>query len=564
MSQSGQIRVALAQINPTVGDLKKNADLVSKHAFDAANAGAVIVVYPEMILTGYPVEDLANRESFRAASIAAVNELAVRINNEGNGDLTLLVGYLGQSDAGKPQNCVAVIYRGEIVATYIKHHLPNYGVFDEYRNFTPGAHSLVIRVCGVDIGLAICEDIWQSGGPVAELAKRNIGLLLVPNGSPYEVNKNDARLSLVKQRAIEVGAPLAYVNMTGAQDDLVFDGDTIVVSGSGDLIARAPQFEDGLMVIDLDVKLASSDPDLIISAAPNLKYKKIVPGVARRLGDLEQIWQGLVIGLRDYVLKNNFKSVVLGISGGIDSALVAALAADAIGADKVHGIAMPSKYSSEHSLSDAKELASNIGLNYRIIEITPMVANLIENLRVDGLAEENLQARVRGLTLMALSNQEGHLVLATGNKSELAVGYSTLYGDAVGGFAPIKDLYKTQVWQLATWRNELAMLQGQTPPIPESSIKKEPSAELAPNQKDSDSLPEYKLLDQILSIYIDEDGGRPAALIAGFDPLLVDKVVGLVDRAEYKRRQYPPGTKISSRAFGKDRRLPITSHWRES
>ena len=564
MSQSGQIRVALAQINPTVGDLKKNADLISKHAFDAANAGAVIVVYPEMILTGYPVEDLANRESFRAASIAAVNELATRINNEGNGDLTLLVGYLGQSDAGKPQNCVAVIYRGEIVATYIKHHLPNYGVFDEYRNFTPGAHSLVIRVCGVDIGLAICEDIWQSGGPVAELAKRNIGLLLVPNGSPYEVNKNDARLSLVKQRAIEVGAPLAYVNMTGGQDDLVFDGDTIVVSGSGDLIARAPQFEDGLMIIDLDVKLASSDPDLIISAAPNLKYKKIVPGVARRLGDLEQIWQGLVIGLRDYVIKNNFKSVVLGISGGIDSALVAALAADAIGADKVHGIAMPSKYSSEHSLSDAKELASNIGLNYRIIEITPMVANLIENLRVDGLAEENLQARVRGLTLMALSNQEGHLVLATGNKSELAVGYSTLYGDAVGGFAPIKDLYKTQVWQLATWRNELAMLQGQTPPIPESSIKKEPSAELAPNQKDSDSLPEYKLLDQILSIYIDEDGGRPAALIAGFDPLLVDKVVGLVDRAEYKRRQYPPGTKISSRAFGKDRRLPITSHWRES
>ena len=564
MSQSGQIRVALAQINPTVGDLKKNADLISKHAFDAANAGAVIVVYPEMILTGYPVEDLANRASFREASIAAVNELATRINNEGNGDLTLLVGYLGQSDAGKPQNCVAVIYRGEIVATYIKHHLPNYGVFDEYRNFTPGAHSLVIRVCGVDIGIAICEDIWQSGGPVAELAKRNIGLLLVPNGSPYEVNKNDARLSLVKQRALEVGAPLAYVNMTGAQDDLVFDGDTIVVSGIGELIARAPQFEDGLMVIDLDVKIASSDPDLIISAAPILKYKKIVPGVARRLGDLEQIWQGLVIGLRDYVLKNNFKSVILGISGGIDSALVAALASDAIGADKVHGIAMPSKYSSEHSLSDAKELASNIGLNYRIIEITPMVANLIENLRVDGLAEENLQARVRGLTLMALSNQEGHLVLATGNKSELAVGYSTMYGDAVGGFAPIKDLYKTQVWQLATWRNELAMLQGQTPPIPESSIKKEPSAELAPNQKDSDSLPEYKLLDQILSIYIDEDGGRPAALAAGFDPLLVDKVVGLVDRAEYKRRQYPPGTKISSRAFGKDRRLPITSHWRES
>ena len=564
MSQTGQIRIALAQINPTVGDLSKNSDLISKYAFDAANAGAVVVVYPEMVLTGYPVEDLANRPSFRAASITAVGALATRINNEGNGDLTLLVGYLGQSDAGRPQNCVAVIYRGEIVATYIKHHLPNYGVFDEYRNFTPGNHSLVIRVCGVDIGIAICEDIWQSGGPVAELTKRSIGLLLVPNGSPYEINKDDARLALVQKRAIEVGAPLAYVNMTGGQDDLVFDGDTIVVGPTGEVIARAPQFEDGLMVIDLDVRLNSSDPDLIISNPPILKYKKLQSGVARRLGDLEEIWQGLVVGLRDYVEKNNFKSVILGLSGGIDSALTAALAADALGSNRVYGVALPSKYSSEHSLADAKELAINTGLNYRIIEITPMVANLIENLHLAGVAEENLQARVRGITLMGLSNQEGHLVLATGNKSELAVGYSTLYGDAVGGFAPIKDLYKTQVWQLAKWRNELAILQGQTPPIPVNSIEKEPSAELAPNQKDSDSLPPYATLDQILAIYIDQDGGRPAAIAAGFDSALVDKVVRLVDRAEYKRRQYPPGTKISSRAFGKDRRLPITSHWNES
>ena len=564
MSQTGQIRIALAQINPTVGDLSKNSDLISKYAFDAANAGAVVVVYPEMVLTGYPVEDLANRPSFRAASIAAVRALATRINNEGNGDLTLLVGYLGESDAGRPQNCVAVIYRGEIVATYIKHHLPNYGVFDEYRNFTPGNHSLVIRVCGVDIGIAICEDIWQNGGPVAELTKRSIGLLLVPNGSPYEINKDDARLALVQKRANEVGAPLAYVNMTGGQDDLVFDGDTIVVGPTGEVIARAPQFEDGLMVIDLDVRLTSSDPDLIISNPPILKYKKLQSGVARRLGDLEEIWQGLVVGLRDYVEKNNFKSVILGLSGGIDSALTAALAADALGSNRVYGVALPSKYSSEHSLADAKELAINTGLNYRIIEITPMVANLIENLHLAGIAEENLQARVRGITLMGLSNQEGHLVLATGNKSELAVGYSTLYGDAVGGFAPIKDLYKTQVWQLAKWRNELAILQGQTPPIPVNSIEKEPSAELAPNQKDSDSLPPYATLDQILAIYIDQDGGRPAAIAAGFDSALVDKVVRLVDRAEYKRRQYPPGTKISSRAFGKDRRLPITSHWNES
>ena len=564
MSSRGQIRIALAQINPTVGDLDKNADLISKYVFDAINAGATLIVFPEMVLTGYPVEDLANRASFRTASIAAVEKLATRINQEGNGDLTLLVGYLGESPSGRPQNCVAVIYRGEILATYIKHHLPNYGVFDEYRNFAPGNHSLVVRVAGVDIGVAICEDIWQAGGPVAELAKRNIGLLLVPNGSPFEANKDDARLALVQQRAIELSAPLAYVNMTGGQDDLVFDGDTIVVGSQGELIARAPQFEDGLMIIDLDVKLASSDPDLIISNTPLPKYKANVPGVARRLGDEDEIWQGLVIGLRDYVEKNNFKSVILGLSGGIDSALVAALAADAIGSNRVYGVALPSKYSSDHSLADAKEAAINIGLNYRIIEIQPMVANLIENLHLSGVAEENLQARVRGITLMGLSNQEGHLVLATGNKSELAVGYSTLYGDAVGGFAPIKDLYKSQVWQLAKWRNELAILQGQTPPIPVNSINKPPSAELRPDQKDTDSLPDYKILDQILQIYIDQDGGRSAALAAGFDAELVDRVVGLVDRAEYKRRQYPPGTKISSRAFGKDRRLPITSHWRES
>ena len=564
MSSRGQIRIALAQINPTVGDLDKNADLISKYAFDATNAGATLIVFPEMVLTGYPVEDLANRASFRAASIAAVEKLATRINQEGNGDLTLLVGYLGESPSGRPQNCVAVIYRGEILATYIKHHLPNYGVFDEYRNFAPGNHSLVVRVAGVDIGVAICEDIWQAGGPVAELAKRSIGLLLVPNGSPFEANKDDARLALVQQRAIELNAPLAYVNMTGGQDDLVFDGDTIVVGSQGELIARAPQFEDGLMIIDLDVKLASSDPDLIISNTPLPKYKANVPGVARRLGDEDEIWQGLVIGLRDYVEKNNFKSVILGLSGGIDSALVAALAADAIGGNRVYGVALPSKYSSDHSLADAKEAAINIGLNYRIIQIQPMVGNLIENLHLSGVAEENLQARVRGITLMGLSNQEGHLVLATGNKSELAVGYSTLYGDAVGGFAPIKDLYKSQVWQLAKWRNELAILQGQTPPIPVNSINKPPSAELRPDQKDTDSLPDYKILDQILQIYIDQDGGRSAALAAGFDAALVDRVVGLVDRAEYKRRQYPPGTKISSRAFGKDRRLPITSHWRES
>lgn len=560
----GQIRIALAQINPTVGDLAVNADLISKHASDAANAGAVVVVYPEMIVTGYPVEDLATRASFRSASINAVNNIAKRVSDEGNGDLTLLIGYLGESEKGEPQNCVAVIHRGAIVATYIKHHLPNYGVFDEFRNFKPGNHSLVIRVVGIDIGIAICEDIWQEGGPVAELASRNIGLFLVPNGSPFEANKDDLRLALVQRRARQVNAPLAYVNMAGGQDDLVFDGDTIVVDFDGSIIARAPQFDEGLMIIDLDVKVASSDPDLVISDPPILKYKKLIAGVAPRLDDLAQIWQALVVGLRDYVLKNNFPSVVLGISGGIDSAVVAAIAADAIGADRVHGIALPSKYSSDHSLSDAKALAMAIGLKYRIIEIEPMVQSFITNLGLAGLAEENVQARVRGTTLMGLSNQEGHLVLATGNKSELAVGYSTLYGDAVGGYAPIKDLYKTQVWDLARWRNQQAFDEGVTPPIPDNSINKEPSAELRPDQKDTDSLPDYKVLDQLLHIYIDQDGGRPGAIAAGFDAALVDRIIQLVDRAEYKRRQYPPGTKISGKAFGKDRRLPITSHWNES
>ncbi len=559
----GQIRIALAQINPTVGDIASNSELVLKNAKDAAQSGAVVVVYPEMVLTGYPVEDLANRPTFRAASISAINKLAADAKLAGLGQLTLLVGYLGQSQNGEPQNCLAVIYEGEVRTNYIKHHLPNYGVFDEFRNFKPGDSSVVIRVCGVDIGLAICEDIWQSGGTISDLVRRKPGLVLVPNGSPYERNKDDKRLELVKQRAREIGAPLAYVNMTGGQDDLVFDGDTIVVGAGGNVIARAPQFMDGLMLVDLDVLLNSSQPDVIISEPPIIGYQKLQHGVAVRLSDEEEVWQALVMGLRDYVIKNGFKSVILGLSGGIDSALVAAIACDALGADKVYGIALPSKYSSTHSLNDAKQTAINTGLNFRVIEIEPMVQSFVSNLHLTGIAEENIQARVRGSTLMALSNAEGHLVLATGNKSELAVGYSTLYGDAVGGFAPIKDIYKTDVWNLAKWRNAVSISQNLMPPIPQNSIDKEPSAELRPNQKDTDSLPDYKLLDQILRIYIEGDAGKSGAISAGFDQQLVEKVLQMVDRAEYKRRQYPPGTKISARAFGKDRRLPITSHWKE-
>ena len=569
---TGNLRIALAQVNPTVGDIEANADLIATQAALAHKAGVQLLIFPEMVLTGYPVEDLALRQSFRNASRIAISELAKRVASSGFGNLVMVVGYLDQIDGatdrlgqpiGAPQNAVAIIHNGEIKARYIKHHLPNYGVFDEFRNFVPGEKSLVVRINGVDVGLAICEDIWQSRGPVAELADRKVALVVVPNGSPYERNKDDLRIELVQKRAREFSSALAYVNMTGAQDDLVFDGDSILVDSSGELLMRTKQFEDQLAIHDLNLPLRTSAPDVIITDE-NQNFEGVMHGgIASRKDDLAEIWEALKCGLRDYVKKNGFKSVVLGLSGGIDSALVASIAVDALGPENVHGIALPSKYSSEHSISDAEDLAHRTGLKFRIVPIETMVHEFVSNLELTGLAEENVQARVRGTTLMGISNQEGHLVLATGNKSELAVGYSTLYGDAVGGFAPIKDIYKTQVWQLARWRNELAIYLDQTPPIPVNSIDKEPSAELRPDQRDTDSLPDYLLLDQLLVRYVDGDEGAASLIAGGFSHDLVNRVITMVDRAEYKRRQYPPGTKISARAFGKDRRLPITSRWRE-
>ena len=525
------LEIALAQVNPTVGDLVGNSSMVLENIKRAEKAGADLIVFPEMVLTGYPVEDLALRQTFQDASKAAIKELAKKVT----GDITAVVGYLDHDGTG-PQNAVAVISSGDIKYRYIKCHLPNYGVFDEYRNFVPGNQSLVFELKGVKIGVAICKDIWQFSGPVAQLAKAGVDLVVVPNGSPYERNKDDQRLALVKERAKDFGAALAYVNMVGGQDDLVFDGDSILVNKNGELILRSKQFEEQLIVGSVDGAAQIAEP----------------------LADNGEIYQALVLGLRDYVNKNGFKSVVLGLSGGIDSALVAAIAVDALGPERVHGIALPSKYSSEHSLSDAKELAKLTGLKFRTISIEPMVDEFIKSLGLTGIAEENVQARVRGTTLMGISNQEGHLVLATGNKSELAVGYSTLYGDAVGGYAPIKDIYKTQVWELARWRNQAGIV------IPETSISKEPSAELRPGQKDTDSLPDYLLLDQLLTKYVDEDLGAAGLAAAGFSSDLINRVITMVDRAEYKRRQYPPGPKVSMRAFGKDRRLPMTSRWREN
>jgi len=547
-----KLRVALAQINPTVGDLAGNAGLIADSVKSAQAQGANLIVFPEMIVTGYPVEDLALRPSYQAASIRAVQEIAASIT----GDIVAVVGYLDQG----PKNAVAIIHNGKIVATYVKRHLPNYGVFDEFRNFVPDDQSLVVRIHGVDVAVAICEDIWHS---LDSIATRTPGLLVVPNGSPFERNKDDVRLALVQKRAKEIAAPVAYVNMTGGQDDLVFDGDTIVVAKDGSVLARTPQFDDQLIVVDIDCAEGSSRPDVVVSEEPTSLTDSVAPAVATRLSNEAEMWQALVMGLRDYVGKNGFRSVVLGLSGGIDSALVAAIAIDALGAKRVNGVAMPSKYSSGHSVEDAQVMADATGIHFRITPIAPMVDAYMDNVVLKGLAEENLQARVRGTTLMGISNQEGHLVLATGNKSELAVGYSTLYGDAVGGFAPIKDIYKTDVWTLARYRNALAQERGEVPPIPERSITKEPSAELRPDQKDSDSLPDYPLLDQVLRAYVDEDHGYEALLADGFDAELVRRVISLVDKAEYKRRQYPPGTKVSARAFGKDRRLPMTSRWNE-
>ena len=552
-----KLRVALAQINPTVGDLEGNAALISKYTDQAKKAAADVIVFPEMVLTGYPVEDLAMRASFRSASKKALTQLVTSLDPS----IVSVVGYLDESTTGAPQNNVAIIYGSKIAATYTKRHLPNYGVFDEFRNFVPGDSTLVIRVKGVDIGIAICEDIWHS---LADLAARKPGLVLVPNGSPYERNKDDVRLALVQKRAKEIGAPLAYVNMTGGQDDLVFDGDTIVVDARGAVISRAAQFQDQLLVVDIDSATQTSTPDVVISESGVEASDSLPPAVAARMSDNEEIWNALVMGLRDYVAKNKFRSVVLGLSGGIDSALVAAIAVDALGAKCVNGVAMPSKYSSDHSVEDATAFAANTGIHFRTVEIEPMVQSFMQSITLKAVAAENIQARVRGTTLMGISNQEGHLVLATGNKSELAVGYSTLYGDAVGGFAPIKDIYKTDVWALATWRNAQATTRGEVAPIPQRSIEKEPSAELRPDQKDSDSLPEYELLDQLLTRYVDGDQGSAALIAAGFDSALVMRVIAMVDKAEYKRRQYPPGTKVSARAFGKDRRLPMTSRWSEA
>ncbi|HTA08105.1 MAG TPA: NAD+ synthase [Streptosporangiaceae bacterium] len=592
-----QLRIGLAQVNATVGDLAGNSDKVIEWTMRAAEQGARIVVFPEMVLTGYPVEDLALRKSFVDASIASLHGLAHNLAAEGLDGVAVVVGYLdrrtGQQPrvgvpAGAPLDAAAVLHGGAVSITSAKHHLPNYGVFDEFRYFVPGDTLPVFRLTAgagdqVDVAVAICEDLWQDGGPVAVTRQAGASLLVVPNASPYERNKDDVRLELCQRRAREAGTVLAYANMVGGQDELVFDGDSIIVAADGSLLARGPQFEEALVLADLDLPAANPGLpagrqranaadgttmtieriELAPLPAPEPDALLAAPMVWPRLPDLAEIYGALVLGVRDYVRKNGFSSVIQGLSGGIDSALVATIATDALGPDRVHVVLNPSPYSSEHSVSDAEDLARRQGIHARIVPIKPMMDGFGVGLDLHGLAYENLQARIRGTIWMGLSNEEGHLVLACGNKSELATGYSTLYGDSVGGYAPIKDVPKTLVWDLARWRNEQAAERGQTPPIPENSITKPPSAELAPGQLDTDSLPDYPVLDKLLDDYVEKDLGSAELVAAGHDPALVERVIQLVDRAEYKRRQYPPGPKISAKNFGRDRRLPITSRWRE-
>ncbi|RBQ20183.1 NAD+ synthase [Spongiactinospora rosea] len=589
------LRIALAQTNPTVGDLTGNAAKLVEWTRRAADRGAHLVVFPEMFLTGYPVEDLVLRTSFVEASIAALEELAVRLAEEGLGEIAVVAGYVGRAGLaprvgqpkGAPLDAAALLHRGAVVARTAKHHLPNYGVFDEYRYFVRGDRLPIFRLNGADVAIAVCEDLWQEGGPVSVVAQAGAGLLVVPNASPYEKDKGDVRLDLVARRAREAGCALAYVNQVGGQDELIFDGDSVVVGPDGAPVARAARFVEELLVADVEVPAAGQDAPQGPSAfdahdGTTITVERATlgevrpreappapPRLADRLDEPAEVYSALVLGVRDYVAKNGFRSVILGLSGGIDSALTATIAADAIGPERVHVVLMPSRHSSEHSVSDARDLVERQGLQDRLVPIEGIVNAFEKEIQLSGLSAENLQARVRGMLLMSLSNEHGHLVLTTGNKSELATGYSTLYGDSAGGYAPIKDVPKTTVWRLSRWRNEqrgagdfLHDFGG--PPIPPNSIEKEPSAELRPGQRDIDSLPAYDLLDRLLDDYVERDMGAAELIAAGHDAELVARVIRLVDVAEYKRRQYPPGPKITPKNFGRDRRLPITNRWRET
>ena len=566
------MRVACAQINTVVGDLEGNLALVRDAVRAATDRGASLVLTPELALTGYPPEDLLLRPSFGDASREALDALAAEVS-----DGVAIVGFVEHDE--DVHNSAAVLADGRVQAIYRKRFLPNYGVFDEARYFRAGTRPIVLDIDGARVGIAICEDIWYPAPVAAELAEARLDLIACISSSPFHLAKGSGRERMLQTRAYDSSAALAYCNQVGGQDDLVFDGRSVVIDAAGELVARAPVFEESLLVADIPLDLASGrrlrEPLLrrlpafdayapvVITSRPVAASEAGADGVTPMPSEEGELWAALVTGIRDYVGKNGFPGVILGLSGGIDSALTAALAVDALGSERVRGVAMPSVFTSGQSTKDAAALAESLDIRLDIIPIARVVdafeaqlADVFEG-RDRDVAEENIQARVRGTLLMAISNKHGDMVLATGNKSEMSVGYSTIYGDMAGGFAPIKDVSKSWVYALSSWRN----LEAGREVIPQATIDRPPTAELRPDQRDSDSLPDYGVLDPILELYIEQDLPPEAIVERGFPAEAVERIAGLVDRAEYKRRQGPPGIKTTPRAFGRDRRMPITNRF---
>ncbi len=573
------VRLALAQMNAVVGGLADNVATIGRLRTAAAAAGADLMVTPELALVGYPPEDLLLKEGFIESARAA---LAVVASGLGPAALIGTVLPEGPSvelaasgdsrdvpegpDHPRVANALVAVDRGDVVATATKRLLPNYDVFDERRYFRRGVgpHAIV-NVRGVAVGLLICEDVWAAAGPAAELAAQGATLLVVANASPFARGRRVERERMLVERAREVGCPIAYVNLVGGQDELVFDGQSVVVDARGEVLARAGAFDEALLVVDVEAAASPVGVPIETLGAPPAPRRG---PVAEPADDVAEIYQALVVGTRDYLRKNGFRSVVLGMSGGIDSSLVATIAVDAVGAAAVRGVALPSRYSSPGSLSDAAAVAERLDIDLAEVPIESVHAALADVLapllagEPTGLTDENLQSRIRGVILMALSNATGAIVLTTGNKSEMATGYSTLYGDSAGGFAVIKDVPKTLVYELCRHRNARARRDGDPEPIPETVLEKAPSAELRPDQRDDQSLPPYEELDPLLELYVERDFTAEAMVALGYDPELVVRIVRLVDSSEYKRRQSPPGVRITSKAFGRDRRMPITNGFR--
>jgi NAD+ synthase (glutamine-hydrolysing) len=563
------VRIAACQINTVVGDLDGNLAAIMRALDEAEAAGCDIAAFPELAITGYPPEDLVLKPGFINDNLEALEKLAARTEQ-----CAVIVGFV---DAGRDlYNAAAVCAFGSVQGVYHKRLLPNYAVFDEQRYFAPGTGELsLFRIAGVRVGVSICEDAWSPTGPIAAQSEGGAELVVNINASPYYAGRLAERERMLATRATDASCALLYVNQVGGQDELVFDGASLVFDANGDLVARGPQFTEDRLIVDVDVKpvfrkrlldprgRASGEPlpEVLISSERQSQEEAVPPQITEPLASVAEVYEALVLGTRDYVRKNGFTDVVIGMSGGVDSSLVAVIAVDALGAEHVHGVSMPSRYSSEGSKDDAQQLADALGIDFRVIPIEPAHSAFVEMLRPsfadlpEDLAEENIQSRARGVTLMALSNKFGWLVLATGNKSEMATGFSTIYGDMVGGYAVIKDVRKTLVYELCRERNRRGAV------IPEPVLTKPPSAELRPGQRDDQSLPPYDELDPILEAYIEDDLTAGELVQAGYDPALVRRIVTLVDRAEYKRRQAPPGVRVTPKAFGKDRRLPITNRY---